>query len=143
MPFEHLFSPHEIRGHEIRNRIISTAHQTILTEDGVPTDHMAAYHEARARGGVGLIIIESARPYSDDVSHGYFIDAGKDACIPGYRKIARAVHRHGAKVFGQLNHGGRIAYSHNGLRLVPHGPSARRLSAKASIPWSWRRDTGR
>jgi len=124
MPFKHLFTPHEIRGHEIRNRIISTAHQTILTEDGVPTDHMAAYHEARARGGVGLIIIESARPNSDDVSQGYYIDASKDACIAGYRKIAEAVHRHGAKVFGQLNHGGRIAYSHNGLRLVPHGPSA-------------------
>ncbi|MCZ6637475.1 MAG: FAD-dependent oxidoreductase, partial [Alphaproteobacteria bacterium] len=124
MPFEHLFSPHEIRGHEIRNRILSTAHQTILAEDGVPSDRMAAYHEARARGGVGLIVTESARPYSDDVSEGYYIDASNDACIAGYRKIAEAVHRHGAKVFGQLNHGGRIAHIHDGLRLVPHGPSA-------------------
>jgi 2,4-dienoyl-CoA reductase-like NADH-dependent reductase (Old Yellow Enzyme family) len=124
MPFEHLFTPHEIRGHELRNRIFSTAHQTILAENGVPSDRMAAYHEARARGGVALIVTESARPYSDDVSHGYFIDASTDACIAGYRKIAEAVHRHGTKLFGQLNHGGRIAGSHNGLRLVPHGPSA-------------------
>ena len=124
MPFEHLFTPHQIRGHEIRNRIFSTAHQTILAEDGVPSDRMAAYHEARAKGGAGLIVTESARPYSDDVSHGYYIDASNDACITGYRKIAEAVHRHGAKVFGQLNHGGRISYSHNGLQRVPHGPSA-------------------
>ena len=124
MSFKHLFTPHEIRGHEIRNRIFSTAHQTVLAEDGVPSDHLAAYHEARARGGVGLIVTEAARPYTDDAAHGYYIDASRDACIAGYRKIAEAVHRHGAKVFGQLNHGGRIAHSHNGLRLVPHGPSA-------------------
>jgi len=124
MPFKHLFTPHEIRGHEIRNRIFSTAHQTILAEDGVPSDHMAAYHEARARGGAGLVITESARPYSEDVSRSYYIDASNDACITGYRKIAEAVHRHGTKVFGQLNHGGRISNTHNGMRLVPHGPSA-------------------
>lgn len=124
MSFKYLFTPHEIRGHEIRNRIFSTAHQTILAKNGAPDDDMAAYHEARARGGAGLIIVESARPYSDDVSHGYYIDASTDACIPGYQKVAKAVHQHGTKVFGQINHGGRIAYSHNGLRLVPHGPSA-------------------
>ena len=62
MLFPHLFTPHGIRGVEIRNRIISTAHQTILVRNGRPTDELAAYHEARAAGGAGLIIIESARP---------------------------------------------------------------------------------
>ncbi len=32
MLFKHLFAPHEIRGLEIRNRIFSTGHQTILAE---------------------------------------------------------------------------------------------------------------
>ena len=54
MPFSHLFTPHEIRGHEIRNRIFSSAHQTILARSGSPGEDMAAYHEARARGGAGL-----------------------------------------------------------------------------------------
>ncbi len=123
-PFQHLFTPHKIRGLEIRNRIFSTAHQTILARDGAPSDDMAAYHEARAAGGAGLIIVESARPYSDDVSHGYYIDASTDACIPGYAKIAAATHKHGCAVFGQLNHGGRISYTHDGMHLVPHAPSA-------------------
>jgi 2,4-dienoyl-CoA reductase-like NADH-dependent reductase (Old Yellow Enzyme family) len=124
MSFKHLFTPHEIRGHEIKNRIFSSAHQTILAKNGSPSDEMAAYHEARARGGAGLIIVESSRAYSDDVSQGHFIDASVDACIPGFKKIADAVHAYGTRVFGQINHGGRITYMHNGMSLVSHAPSA-------------------
>ena len=123
MLFQHLFTPHEIRGIEIRNRIYSTAHQTILAEKGVPGEKMAAYHEARARGGAGLIIMESSRPYTDDVSAEYYIDSSTDDCIPGYKLVADKVHKHGCKVFAQINHGGRIAYTHNGMRMVPNGPS--------------------
>jgi 2,4-dienoyl-CoA reductase-like NADH-dependent reductase (Old Yellow Enzyme family)/thioredoxin reductase len=123
MSFKHLFSPHAIRGLEIRNRIYSTAHQTILAERGAPGEKMAAYHEARARGGAGLIIMESSRPHSDDVSASYYIDASTDDCIPGYKLVADKVHKHGCKVFAQINHGGRVTYSHNGMRLVPNGPS--------------------
>ena len=123
MLFSHLFTPHEIRGHEIRNRIFSSAHQTILARSGSPGEDMAAYHEARARGGTGLIILESSRPYSDDVSASYYIDSSTDACIPGYKMVADAVHKHGCKVFGQINHGGRIAYTHEGMHMVSHAPS--------------------
>jgi len=123
MSFNHLFTPHEIRGHEFRNRIFSSAHQTILARNGSPGEDMAAYHEARARGGTGLIIIESSRPYSDDVSASYYIDSSTDACIPGYRMVADAVHKYGCKVFGQINHGGRIAYTHEGMHIVSHAPS--------------------
>ena len=123
MSFKHLFTPLEIRGLEIRNRIYSSAHQTILAERGVPGEKMAAYHEARARGGAGLIIMESSRPHSDDVSAGYYINASTDECIPGYKLVAEKVHDHGCRLFSQINHGGRITYSHNGMRMVPNGPS--------------------
>ncbi|MEE8339685.1 MAG: FAD-dependent oxidoreductase [Xanthomonadales bacterium] len=123
MLFKHLFTPHEIRGLEIRNRIVSTAHQTILAEKGAPGEKMAAYHEARARGGAGLIIMESSRPHSDDVSAGYYLDSSTDDCIPGYKLVADKVHKHGCKVFAQINHGGRITYTHDGMQGVPNGPS--------------------
>ena len=123
MLFKHLFTPHEIRGLEIRNRIFSTAHQTILAERGAPGKKMAAYHEARARGGAGLIIMESSRPHGDDVSAGYYIDASTDACIPGYKLVAGRIHKHGCKVFAQINHGGRVTYNYNGMQMVPNGPS--------------------
>ena len=99
MTFKHLFTPHEIRGLEIANRIFSTGHQTIMAENGAPGERMAAYHESRARGGAGLIIMESSRPYRDDVSAGYYLDSSTDACIPGYRMVSGAVHRHGCKIF--------------------------------------------
>ncbi|MCP4876682.1 MAG: FAD-dependent oxidoreductase, partial [Gammaproteobacteria bacterium] len=123
MSLNRLFTPYEIRGHEFRNRIFSSAHQTILARNGSPGMEMAAYHEARARGGAGLIILESSRPYSDDVSASYYIDSSTDACIPGYGIVADAVHKHGCKVFGQINHGGRIAYTHEGMQIVSHAPS--------------------
>jgi len=123
MSFTHLFTPHQIRELEIGNRIYSTGHQTIMAENGAPGERMAAYHEARARGGAGLIIMESSRPYSDDVSDAYYIDSSTDACIPGYKMVADAVHKHGCRIFAQVNHGGRIAYMLDGMRQVPHGPS--------------------
>ena len=123
MSFSHLFTPHNIGPVTVPNRIMSTAHQTILARNGAPSEDMAAYHEARAKGGAGLIVIESARPFKDDVSQSYYIDASTDACIDGYRLIAEAVHRHGGKVFAQINHGGRISYTFDGMAQVSHAPS--------------------
>jgi 2,4-dienoyl-CoA reductase-like NADH-dependent reductase (Old Yellow Enzyme family) len=53
-----LFSPLRIGQVELSNRIVSTAHQTTLVHESVPTDDFVAYHEARARGGTGLIVLE-------------------------------------------------------------------------------------
>ena len=121
--FKYLFTPHQIRNCEIRNRIFSSAHQTILASNGVPSEDMVAYHEARARGGAGLIIMESSRPNSDEVSAAYYLDSSSDECIPGYRKVAEAVHRYGTRLFGQINHGGRITYAQGGLQRVAYAPS--------------------
>ncbi len=61
MHFTHLFSPLTIRSVEIRHRIVSTGHQVNMLTDGLPNARLAAYHEARAAGGAGLIVIEAAR----------------------------------------------------------------------------------
>ncbi|WP_108881302.1 oxidoreductase [Anderseniella sp. Alg231-50] len=123
MSFKHLFTPHKIRACEFRNRIFSTAHQTILARDGVPGDDMVAYHETRARGGAGLIVMESSRPNSDEVSASYYLDSSTDDCIPGYRRVAEAVHRHDTRLFAQINHGGRITYAQDGMQRVAYAPS--------------------
>ena len=44
---------------ELPNRIVSTAHQTTLVHESLPTEDFVAYHQARARGGVGLIVLEA------------------------------------------------------------------------------------
>lgn len=123
MSFALLFTPHEIRGLEVRNRIFSSSHQTILARDWCPSDEMAAYHEARAAGGAGLIVMEAACTLGEGRFTSSYIDANRDDCIPGFRKCADAIHRHGCKVFGQISNGGRLGSEHEGLMCVPNAPS--------------------
>ena len=123
--FPHLFSPLTMRGVTLKNRIFSTGHMTTLVNDGEPNDALVAYHEARAAGGAGLIIVEVATVHESAVFTTHTIMATSDACIPGYRKIAEACHAHGCKVFGQLFHPGReLIESLDGSAPVSFAPSA-------------------
>ncbi len=55
----HVERPLRIRGVELRNRITRTAHGTGYRVDGKVTERLIAYHEARARGGVGSLFLET------------------------------------------------------------------------------------
>ena len=122
--FPHLFSPLAIGGLTVKNRILSTAHMTTLVTGGVPTDDLVAYHEARAAGGAGLIVLEVAAVHETAIFTSHTISAVDDDCIPGYARIAEAVHAHGCKVFGQLFHPGReIIESPDGSAPVSYAPS--------------------
>ena len=123
--FPHLFTPLVVNGVTIRNRIFSTGHMTTLATDYRPNEHLAAYHAARARGGAGLVIVEVATVHPSAVYTSHTIKGESDDCIPGYRRIAEGVHRHGCKVFGQLFHPGRENFeSIDGSAPVAYAPSA-------------------
>ncbi|MCB5410681.1 FAD-dependent oxidoreductase [Pseudogemmobacter faecipullorum] len=122
--FERLFSPLTIRGHVIRNRILSSGHQTYLAEQNLPGPKMIAYHEARARGGAGLIITESARFHASSSSAAPDLVILEDDQIAPYAALAEAVHRHGSKIIGQLSHSGRVTRRMaQGMRGVVYAPS--------------------
>lgn len=93
MALEHLFSPLTIRGLTFRNRIFSTGHQTNMVEGGAPSARMAAYHEARAAGGAGLIIIEAARMHDTALSDGLVLDVSRGETVAGYARVVEAVNR--------------------------------------------------
>ncbi len=121
----HLFSPLKIGDLELKNRIFSTGHMTVMLENGFPSDQMVAYHRARAAGGAGLIIVEAARAHPSGISSRPAILAFDDDCIPGYRRIAEACHEHDCKLFGQLAHPGReMSEALDGTFAVAHAPSA-------------------
>jgi len=123
--FAHLFSPLRLRDVEIPNRIMSTGHQTYLARGGLPTPEFVAYHAARARGGVGLIVTEAARFHATTLSDSPEIVVTDDSCIAPYRALADAVHAEGARIFGQLSHSGRLSRRmRGGLRGVAYAPSA-------------------
>ena len=122
--YPYLFSPLNIRGHEIRNRILSTGHQTYLARSNLPSDELIAYHEARARGGAGLIVTEAARFHASSLGEAPDLALLDDDAIPHYARLASAVHRHGARIFGQLSHSGRVTRRMmNGMRGVVFAPS--------------------
>jgi 2,4-dienoyl-CoA reductase-like NADH-dependent reductase (Old Yellow Enzyme family) len=111
--FPLLFSPFRIRGVELRNRFVFQPHFTALgTLDGLPTDAHVAYHEERALGGVGLIIMESQAIHPSGKMSRRFINAWDPAVIPLLRNITDVVHSKGAKIFTQLTHGGHTSLEH-------------------------------
>ncbi len=123
-PFPHLFSPLEIRGLMLKNRIFSSGHQTMLVKERVSTEAHAAYYAARAKGGAALIVIEVATVDPRIATFSETIDATSPASIPGYRRIREALEPYGCRVFAQLFHPGRIVYaSPDGTAPVAYAPS--------------------
>jgi 2,4-dienoyl-CoA reductase-like NADH-dependent reductase (Old Yellow Enzyme family) len=123
--FPHLFEPLTIRGCTLKNRIMSTGHDTTLPVDGTVNEALVAYQEARARGGAGLIVLQVSGVHETARYTNHVLMATDDACIPGYRRVAEAVHRFGTVLFAQLFHPGReIAEADGGLLMVAYAPSS-------------------
>ena len=136
--FEKLFQPFHLGELQIKNRIVMPAMGTnFATEDGFVTEQLKSYYEERARGGVGLIIVEIAcihSPIGKVIPRQLSID--DDRFIAGLRELSEAIQKHGARAFLQLHHGGRSAPSRiTGCQPVapspipkPGGESPRELS---------------
>jgi 2,4-dienoyl-CoA reductase-like NADH-dependent reductase (Old Yellow Enzyme family) len=89
------------------NRIVSTAHQTNLVAEHLPTDDFIAYHEARARGGAGMIVLEAAAVHSSGLLTSKTLAAYLPESGPAFRRVADAMRPHGTCLLVQLFHGGR------------------------------------
>ncbi len=123
--FPHLFAPLEAGRLNLKNRIVSSGHDTVMVNGGRVTEQLVAYHEARAAGGVGLIVMQAAGVHDTARYTSHVLMAADDSCIPGYRKVVEAVRPHGAKLFGQLFHPGReVMESQDGSAPVALAPSA-------------------
>ncbi len=121
--YRYLFTPLKLGPITVRNRVVFSAHLTNYAANGLPTDQHAAYYEARAVGGAGLIITEEHSTHPTDWPYEKLIHGFHRQVIPGYRKITEAVHRHGVPVFAQINHNGGQASSMYS-RLPVWAPSA-------------------
>ena len=102
-----------------RNRIVSTAHQTTLVEDGLPTDDFVAYHAARAAGGAGLICIEATAVHPSGLLTGHTIAGYDPRVVERLARVADAVHAGGTRAL-------RAA--------LPRRPRADRRSRRARRP---------
>ena len=104
-----LFSPISIGSMAQKNRIIMAPIGNSLSNlDGTVSQRVIDYFQARARGGVGLIILPSISidrisPYTG------FPVIWDDKFIPGLKALTGALHAYGAKVIPQLCHPGGLS----------------------------------
>lgn len=79
----------------------------LANRDGSLTDRYIEYLTERARGGAGLIQVESTYVDTRGMGHLYQVGCHGDHVIPTLERMAGAVHREGAKVALELYFGGR------------------------------------
>lgn len=108
MSTDPLLEPYQLKNLRLRNRIVSTSHEPAYAEDGLPKQRYQAYHEEKAKGGLGLTMIGgSANVAIDSPSTFGQLYMGSDGIIPYLRELSDRVHAHGAAVMSQLTHMGR------------------------------------
>jgi 2,4-dienoyl-CoA reductase-like NADH-dependent reductase (Old Yellow Enzyme family)/thioredoxin reductase len=101
-----MFEPLNLGPTQLRNRFVFAAHGTRLPRDHVPSDELIAYHEARARGGAGLIILEYTSMHHTDSGMDFVLHGYDEKIVPGYQRLAAMAHGHGTKLFAQILHRG-------------------------------------
>ena len=129
-----LFSPIKVGTTEVKNRVFMPPVSTNLADHGYVTDDLVDHYRARAKGGVGLIITEVVT-----VEPTYTYLPGDMCCyddtfIPGWEKLAAAVHEYGCKIMPQLFHPAYMAFN------IPGTP---RLIAPSFVGPSYAREAPR
>jgi 2,4-dienoyl-CoA reductase-like NADH-dependent reductase (Old Yellow Enzyme family) len=107
MAYEALLSEVRLGPAVLRNRVVSTAHQTSLVHDHLPTEDLVAYHEARARGGAGAVFLEATAVHATGLLTAHTIGGYLPGIAGAYERLGEAIRGHGARLFVQLFHGGR------------------------------------
>ena len=138
--FERLMAPGHIGSLQTKNRIIKTAAGTGYALNGNPTDQMAGFYSAFAKGGVGLIIIENCGVEWPRGTH--FIPRGfrfhDDNCIPFHSRMIDEIHQYDCPVFVQFMHAGPWLEKFEGMgiqeRVAPSRIEADELPTDAWVP---------
>ncbi len=109
--YQHLLSSGQIAGLKLKNRFVLAAMGSQFAEEnGHCADRLWDYYEARAKGGTGLLILEtSSVAYPAACSMPRMVAFSSEEYLPGLQELTRRVHRHGAKIAAQLNHSGKVA----------------------------------
>ena len=106
--YPQLFSEIQVGKTTFKNRIVMPPMASNLANaDGSVSPQILAYYEARAKGGVGMIIIENISvdyPRGKDISNQLRLDDMKYAA--GIYDLTEIVHSYGAKIIAQLQHSG-------------------------------------
>lgn len=124
--FDNLLKPGKIGNYQVKNRMkyAATVNNFCDIKTGEVTDTEVAYLEERAKGGFGIVTSQGA--FTHILGKGYKGQMGvhEESMLPGLKRIADAIKKHGSMAVGQIMHTGRYAHPHDyGIDDLPRGPS--------------------
>jgi 2,4-dienoyl-CoA reductase-like NADH-dependent reductase (Old Yellow Enzyme family) len=140
MTTKNLFTPINIRGMVLKNRIVVSPMQQFSAVNGKVGHWHMVHLGSRAVGGAGLIITESLAVNKEGRSTHHDAGLWNNGQIPGWRTINKFVHDQGAKIAVQLAHfGSKGSRSHpnDGLQyLTPENGGWETKSSSAVAPFN-------
>jgi 2,4-dienoyl-CoA reductase (NADPH2) len=129
-PTEVLFTPFSINQLTVANRIVMSPMAALQPQsDGRPSRQTLAFLGARAKGGVGLIIVGGSTPtrrvHAESPIRGN-VRLDHDRFVPGLQRLTDEVHQYGTAIFAELMPGfGTMARAGSGWE--PIAASARNV----------------
>lgn len=103
-----LFSPGKIGGLMVKNRVVMAPMLVSYgSASGEVSQRLIDYYEARARGGVGIIIVEAACIHPSGMEAATQLRIDQVRYISGLEHLAETIKAHGVAAFIQLLHTGR------------------------------------
>ncbi len=129
-----ILEPFKLKHLNLKNRVLSTAHEPAYSEDAKPQERYRLYHEEKAKGGMALTFMGASNVSPDSPSAFSQIYVGNDDVIPHFQAIADTIHKYDVAIMAQITHMGRrdIWASEHWLPTV--APSLRREPAHRSFP---------
>jgi 2,4-dienoyl-CoA reductase-like NADH-dependent reductase (Old Yellow Enzyme family)/thioredoxin reductase len=130
--YPNVFSPLNIGGIQVKNRIEAAPMLSCLDAEGMVTKDVIAYYQAFARGGVGLVVVgDSAIDYANGRFHVGELDLSSDKGIGGLNVLVEAIQRYGAKASIEVNHAGNLANPSKGVKIK--GPSTATIVSRDRV----------
>ncbi len=108
--YPQLLSPLDLGFVQLKNRVIMGSMHTGLEEQKNGYARMAAFYEARAKGGVGLIVTGGIAPNIAGWVGPFSSKLSNKRTAKKHKIITDAVHKHDGKICLQILHTGRYGY---------------------------------
>lgn len=130
-----LLTPISIGTLHVKNRVALPAMATNFgNPDGSVSQRLIDYYNARAKGGVGLIIIEfTAVAFGGRFTQNQ-LRIDHDRFVEGFARLVGTLHAGGARTLLQLHHSGRRSPV-NLILTQPIAPSPIPVIPESPIPW--------
>lgn len=119
---EKCFAPAHLNGLELRNRFIKAGTYEGMTPGGIPSPALKEFHTRIASGGtamttIGYCAVEADGRLNENMLYMH------EGIRKQLRELISSVHAQGAKVSGQMGHGGGFSKNRELQRKRPLGPS--------------------